>query len=488
MVSPPAARAATDAARPSLLFHERLLRMTTTTTNGRDLLLRSIRNETTPRPAWVPFVGCHGASLIGRKASDYLRSADLLVQGLKAADEQYRPDGLPVIFDLQMEAEVLGCELKWNDQGPPSVATHPLEMGRSLPDLPVFNAALGRFPVALHALRTLKKDIGGRVALYGLICGPFTLSLHLLGNSIFMQMFDHPDYVKAVVGFCASVGKKAAQAYLENGADMVAVVDPMTSQISPAHFREFCTPSLNDLFHFIRERKGLSSLFVCGDASRNLEEMGATACDNMSIDENIPLEKVRDITRACNKSFGGNLKLTSVLLLGTEDDAKLDAIRCIDVGGGCGYVLSPGCDLPFGVPPRNLAAVAAMVHDSYGREVAKRTIIARSAAGADTLKLPDYGRDPNVIIDVITLDSASCAPCQYMMDAVHRAAKRLAFPVVVTEHRITTREGIAMMSRLQVSNLPTICIDGKAVFISLIPDQDTLVKAIEERKAAKTHS
>ena len=216
--------------------------------------------------------------------------------------------------------------------------------------------------------------------------------------------------------------------------------------------------------------------------------MGETACDNISIDENIPLEKVRDITRACNKSFGGNLKLTTVLLLGTEDDAKLDAIRCVDVGGGCGYVLSSGCDLPFGTPESNLAAVSAMVHDGYQREIAKRTIIVRSAADAAAVRLPDYEHEPGVHLDVVTLDSASCAPCQYMMDVVHRAAKRLDVPVAVTEHRITTREGIAAMTRLKVSNIPTICIDGVPTFVSLIPDQETLVKAIrarQERKAGK---
>jgi hypothetical protein len=42
-----------------------------------------------------------------------------------------------------------------------------------------------------------------------------------------------------------------------------------------------------------------------------------------------------------------------------------------------------------------------------------------------------------------------------------------------------------MMTRLGVGNLPTICIDGKPRFISLIPDQNTLVAAIQERIAAK---
>lgn len=453
--------------------------------NRRDLLLKALRNETTSRPAWVPLVGVHGASLLGKSASDYLRSSDLIVQGLHRANELYRPDGLPVAFDLQLEAEILGCQIQWADQTPPSVVSHPLEQGGSLADLPVFDTDAGRFPVVLEALASLKRDLGNEIALYGLICGPFTLALHLMGNDIFLQMFDHPDYIRAVIGFCSSVGLKTSQAYIDAGADVVAVVDPMTSQISPEHFDQFVSPAVNQIFDAIRARGALSSLFVCGDATRNLDAMSRTACDNISIDENIPLERVRDSTRGRNKSFGGNLRLTSVLLLGDEEDAQLDAIRCIDVGGGCGFLLAPGCDLPYATPPANLAAVAAMVHDPYRREVAKRTIIAKTTRDAGDVALPDYSGEPHVTVDVITLDSSSCAPCQYMMDAVHRAAKRLSAPVVVREHRITTREGIAAMTRLGVRNIPTICIEGAVAFSSIIPDQNTLVATIEGKIAEK---
>ena len=452
---------------------------------GRELLCKAIRNETTPRPAWVPFVGVHGAALAGVTAREYLQSAEAVVAGLEAAAERYRPDGLPVMFDLQLEAEALGCTLKWSDETPPSVISHPLESGVALPDLPVFDPSMGRFPVALDALRTLKERIGGEVALYGLICGPFTLALHLMGNEIFLQMFDHPDYVKAVVGFCAAVGRKVAQAYLEQGADVIGVVDPMTSQISPDNFETFVADPANEIFSSIRRGGGLSSLFVCGDATRNLEAMARTQCDNISIDENIPLQKLRDVTRAEGRSFGGNLKLTSVLLLGDEDDARLDAIRCIDVGGSCGFVLAPGCDLPFATPPRNLEAVAEMVHDAYRREVAKRTIVVRTAESAAELPPINYDDEPHVTIDIVTLDSASCAPCQYMVDAVHRAARHLAEPLRIREHRIATREGIAMMHRLGVRNIPTICIDGEVAFASIIPDLHTLTDRIEASIAAR---
>jgi MtaA/CmuA family methyltransferase len=448
-------------------------------TGNKELLLKSLRNEATPRPAWLPFVGVHGAKMIGVTADKYLQSADLIVQGLRKAHERYRPDGLPIVFDLQLEAEVLGCQLKWAKEAPPAVVSHPLEKGK-LADLPTFDLSQGRYPIVKQALQTLKKEIGDQTALYGLITGPFTMALHLLGNNIFLAMFDEPEKVKQVVALATSIARHASDFYIENGADVIAVVDPMTSQISQDHFHEFVTPYANAIFDHVRAHGALSSLFVCGDASRNLEAMCRTTCDNISIDENIPLDRLRDLTRHSDKSFGGNLKLTSVLLLGDDDDARLDAIRCMDVGGACGFVLAPGCDLPYGTPEVNMEAVSEMVHDTYKREVARRTIITKAAESSGDLKLPDYKKEKVVCVDVITLDSSSCAPCQYMMDATQRAAKTSEVPVKIIEHRITTREGIAMMKRLGVANIPTICLDGKAEFVSLIPDQNTLVEALRE--------
>ena len=58
--------------------------------------------------------------------------------------------------------------------------------------------------------------------------------------------------------------------------------------------------------------------------------------------------------------------------------------------------------------------------------------------------------------------------------------------VYINEHKIKVREGIGMMVKLGVKNLPTICIDGEVAFASIIPDQKSLVSAIEERVAAKS--
>lgn len=93
--------------------------------NSKQLVFSAIHNKETERVPWVPFVGCHAANLIGVSAKDYFKSSDNIVKGVKKAFELYKPDGLPVIFDLQVEAEAMGCELVYADENPPPVATHP---------------------------------------------------------------------------------------------------------------------------------------------------------------------------------------------------------------------------------------------------------------------------------------------------------------------------------------------------------------------------
>lgn len=453
--------------------------------NGRELVLAAIRGEKTERVPWVPFCGVHCASLIGKTAEEYLRSSSLMTAGLEAAIARYRPDGIPAIFDLQLEAEIFGCGLHWNHDNPPSVITHPLQEGVSLDSLTLPTANQGRIPeivATIRALRAAHPDL----AIYGLITGPFTLALHLLGTDIFMQMFDDPDAVKRLIAFCADVGKTMSSIYLEAGCDVIAVVDPMTSQIGPEQFVEFCTEPLRAEFDHIRALGGLGSLFVCGHAQKNIDVMADTHCDNISIDENIPLDYVRDICRQRGISFGGNLQLTVVMLLGDERANQINAVQCLDVAGDVGgFILSPGCDISFATPPANIEAVSAVVHDPYIRDIARHLAAAPSELTIAQADLTGYVVPDKLKIDIVTLDSLGCAPCQYMVAAAESAAARYGNAVVVAEHKIKVREGLSMMAALGVRNIPTLCMDGEIVFVSSIPSHKALAEAIEERLRAK---
>lgn len=445
---------------------------------GKERIKQAFARQKTDRVPWVPFVGCHAGLLIEKDAETFLKSAKWIVQGVKKAVELYRPDGIPVVFDLQIEAEALGCELVWAKENPPAVVKHPLCNGTTLDNLRVPGPEAGRIGVSLEAARRIRNNHPD-LAVYGLITGPFTLALHLLGTDIFMKMFDDADYVHRLLGFCRDVCKAMGGYYIDAGCDVIAMVDPMTSQIGPDQFTQFVTPSVTDIFSDIRTRGALSSFFVCGHAQQNITVMAQTGCDNISIDENIPLDYVRTECEKYNISFGGNLQLTSVLLLGKPIDAQKNALACLDIAGEQGFILAPGCDLPYATPPENIQAVAEMVHDGYKRDVVRQ--IASETPDDERLDMKEYGQADKVVVDIITLDSEACAPCQYMVDAVKRVAPEFEGIVIWREHKIKHRESIVFMTSLMVRNVPTICIDGEIVFVSRIPPKDELIAAIQDR-------
>ncbi|MBC7321236.1 uroporphyrinogen decarboxylase, partial [bacterium] len=179
--------------------------------NSKELLLKAIHNGEVERIPWVPFVGCHSASLIGVSAENYFKNDRYIVEGATKAFELYKPDGLPVTFDLQVEAEALGCKLIYSDTNPPSVAEHPLAEGKRLEDLKIPTEDDGRFPIVLRSAREIVKRLGDKIAIYGLVTGPFTLALHLRGTDIFYQMMDEPEEVHKLMSFCQKVSMNSAR-------------------------------------------------------------------------------------------------------------------------------------------------------------------------------------------------------------------------------------------------------------------------------------
>lgn len=446
---------------------------------GREILTRVLKRQPADRIPWTPFVGCHGAALIGQTAREYLQSAKSIVEGARRAAERYRPDGLPVMFDLQIEAEALGCPLAWADDNPPAVRGHILETAR-LEDLPPLALDRGRIPLVFEAARSMRAALPD-VALYGLVTGPFTLAAHLRGADLFIQMFDDPDGVRRLLEYCREAAERMAEGYIGAGCDVVAMVDPMTSQIGPEQFREFVARPARRLLERIRALGALSSFFVCGHAEKNIRAMCECAPDNVSIDENIPLDYVKRECLERQISFGGNMRLTTVLLMGDRDQCAAHAADCMKVGGAEGFVLAPGCDLPFSTPPENLEAVAETVHDPDRRRIAEELAAVRCETVAPRFDMREYGRADKVIVDVITLDSESCAPCQYMVESVRQVMPEFEDLVEWREHKIKQREGVEFMMSLMVRNVPTICIDGRIRFVSVIPPRDELIHAIQER-------
>ncbi|NLG26055.1 MAG: uroporphyrinogen decarboxylase [Clostridiales bacterium] len=449
----------------------------------KEVLLRTLRHEDVGITPWVPFAGVHAGKLTGYTATEVLTDADKLFESLMKVNQLYRPHGQPVVFDLQLEAECLGCELVWADKCPPSVSTHPLEDDPTVPcvcTIPTEDS--GRLPLVLDVMRRMKAAVGETTALYGLICGPFTLASHLRGNDIFMDMFDDEDYTLELLDFCNQVAMRVADMYIDAGMDVIAVVDPLISQISVRHFEQFMSGAFTHLFDHIRGRGALSSFFVCGDATRNIEPMCRTNPDSISVDENVNLPAAKEICDRYNIALGGNLPLTTVMLHGTQQDNMKCVIDELDsLPNRKNLVMAPGCDMPYDVPIENAIGCAqAVLNEAETREMLKNYVAVVEDIHVD---LPDYASLSKPLVEVFTLDSLTCAACTYMMSAANEAKAHFGDAIDMVEYKFTEKENIARCKAMGVPNLPSMYINGQLKFRSIIPSRGELNAAIQEAMA-----
>lgn len=449
--------------------------------NQKEILIKTLHHEETEQVAWVPFAGVHAGSLLGYTATEVLQDGDKLFEALMEVNKLYKPAGQPVIFDLQVEAECLGCKLVWADDAPPSVANHPMEGEEEL-ETPCYctipTKESGRIPMIMDVMRRMKEAVGDTTALYGLICGPFTLATHLRGNDIFMDMYDDEDAVIEFLEYCDAIAMKMAEYYIEAGMDVIAVVDPLISQISSDHFETFMSAPFKKLFDHIRELGALSSFFVCGDATRNIEVMCQTGPDSISIDENVDLLAAKAITDKYNVALGGNIPLTTIMLHGTQQDNMKFVIDLLDnMPNKKNFILAPGCDMPYAVPVENTIGVVQAIHEPDSvREILKNYV----AEDEDIeVELPDYEHLEKPLVEVFTLDSATCAACTYMMGAANEAKETFGDAIDMIEYKFTIKENIARCKKMGVPNLPSMYINGELKFRSLVPAKEELEAAIK---------
>lgn len=309
---------------------------------GKQDVINAVKGLPTEKVPWVPYAGVHCAHMINEPANKYLQDPELMAKGVMFTAERYKADGIPLLFDLTVEAISMGCDHKWWPDNPPSITGHPLDK-QSLAEsgIKIPGPKDGRWPVIIEAGKKIKAAMPD-VALFGIVCGPLTLASHLRGVRIFTDVYKNKALAREIIDFCGEVARESARIYAEEiGCDVIAITDPVASQIKPETFREFVTPATQPAIQATRKAGKVSSFFICGDATKVLEEVAQVGTDGFAIDEQLNLTYVRDVARKHNVGFGGNLKLTLALSLGLVSPRE-DAIASLAAGGATGYTFAPG--------------------------------------------------------------------------------------------------------------------------------------------------
>ncbi|MDD1772147.1 MAG: MtaA/CmuA family methyltransferase [Methanomassiliicoccales archaeon] len=263
-------------------------------------------------------------------------------------------------FCLTAEAESLGLTVdKGRPDRTPMLKGHPFAMEDTpaLMDVATF-LKTGRAAVVQKAITKMKAQYGAEYPVIAGNTGPFTLAGHLVGteNLVLYIMVD-PSlvhvWVKAVNEICTGY----TQALADAGADIVQMSEPSASTdlLSPDMFDEYAGTYLKTCLAPVKKATGV--LHICGNTTPILNNMIATGCKALSIEEKVvPEEAVRIVNKRA--ALVGNIGVVNPLLQGTPADVLAHGKRCVAAGFD---VVAPGCGLSALIKDENLAALVKAV-------------------------------------------------------------------------------------------------------------------------------
>lgn len=332
---------------------------------GRELVQAVLGGRDAPRFPVGPLAVHFTATPAGVDARRYTTSADALAECVITYYERFRPDAVWISSDTWVTAEAMGAEVGFigHDQPMCCVGGPIVRSARDLGAIPRPDPhSLGRMPLMLQALRTVRERIGGEAFIVGCFDqSPFSLACGLAGRSEVLDAVaaDRP-FIDALLERCIEHAAEYALAMAEAGADMLSTGDSPAGLVGPEIYQRVALPAERRLFGAIRARCDLPlSLHICGRAAHILAHMAESGADVLEIDAGV------DLGRACEVvpsriALWGNLDPIRVLQNGTPEDVRLaaeQAIRTVRHAGRRRFVLSSGCTLSQSTPPENVRAL-----------------------------------------------------------------------------------------------------------------------------------
>ena len=320
---------------------------------GKDHVAAAFARELTDRvPVRVWYGTMVGALAAGVTAKQVRTEPQAYAQMTIRAQDVLHNDTVPVAaFDAVMFAEGAGDGLGLTlqeiiDQARKGVSL--LEDKATfakfkLPDL----MQKVRLTYYVEICKILKSEIGD-AALDVVITGPWTTAAELRGaEKLIYDTADDPGFVNELMRHCTDYTKMIGAAIVEAGADIVTFGDPSsgTSVISPAMFRKWSKPYLEETINYLKVKGATLCLHVCGKVDPIMEDMVAIGVDAISIDGLSSLKQMVDISQGRVVTIGN--APTGLFVEGTKEQLEAAARDCIDTAAAGGaYILSSGCQIP----------------------------------------------------------------------------------------------------------------------------------------------
>ncbi|PLX60649.1 uroporphyrinogen decarboxylase [Sedimenticola selenatireducens] len=223
----------------------------------------------------------------------------------------------------------------------------------------------------MDAVRTIRRELDGRVPLIGFSGSPWTLATYMVEGSstknfakVKEMMFDRPDLMHSLLGKVAESVISYLNAQIAAGAQAVMVFDTWGGVLSPRDYQLFSLAYMERIVQgLVRESEGRKVpviLFTKG-GGQWLDAMSRTGCDALGVDWTTDLADAR-VRVKDRVALQGNVD-PSILYAAPERIREEVGRVLASYGHGPGHVFNLGHGIHPDVNPEHAGVLVESVHE-----------------------------------------------------------------------------------------------------------------------------
>lgn len=294
-------------------------------------------------------------------AGDFLslcKNAELACEVTVQPLDRFALDAAILFSDILTIPDAMGCGLYFEvGEGPRF--ERPVRTRADIDALPVPSMA-DALDYVMNAVKTIRRELGGRVPLIGFSGSPWTLATYMTEGSGSKEyryakglMYSDPGALHALLDKLSTAVADYLNAQIAAGAQVVQIFDTWGGVLTEPAYREFSLAYMEKIVReLVRESEGRQVpviLFTKGGGAW-LERMAATGCDALGLDWTVDLGQ-------CRARVGGQVALQGNLdpsvLFGSDDLVISEVERLLkSFGPHSGHIFNLGHGINQHVDPQ----------------------------------------------------------------------------------------------------------------------------------------
>lgn len=297
-----------------------------------------------------------GLVLTGMTAREVYQDGNKQFQCIKALSEKFAVDALVTFMDLSVEAETFGSSTVFLESEPPTITAPLVDTPEAIEALAVPEVGMKRSGECLKCARLCAACLDKPV--FGGMIGPYTLAGRLADMTEMMMMAAaEPEMAHALIRKTTDFLKRYVVAIKETGVSGVIIAEPAAGLISPDMCDEFSSAYLKEIVEAVKDDSFMVVLHNCGRVEKQIPSILTTGVDAIHVGNAVNILDILPQVPVDTVVMGN---LDPVGLLKFQEPAQVkEATRNLlaSTAGYPNYVLSSGCDMPYGVPLENIEAM-----------------------------------------------------------------------------------------------------------------------------------